>query len=91
MAGYSVTLLMLQADGADILSPDKGGVTPLHLYCGEGHLDIVKKMVRRSEDGAALVVEDDRGFTPCDWALGCGRQEAAEWLQKQQEMATVQE
>ena len=79
---------MYQANGADMLSADRTGVTPLHLFCGEGHLDIVRTVGRPAGYAAGLEVKDDRGFTPLDWAVGCGRQAVAAWLREQQGVAS---
>ena len=81
--GHPEVMRLLMAYGADSRAVDSSGVTALHLYCGEGHLAIVQALVTLEKE--RLSVKDGRGYTPLDWAIGCGRHKVATWLQEQQQ------
>lgn len=50
------------------------GETPMHPSCWQGHLEIVKELVKR---GASIFAQDQDGNTPLDWAHHCHRIYAA--------------
>jgi ankyrin repeat protein len=99
--GHPEVMRLLLAHGADSSAADSSGVTALHLYCGEGHLAIVQALVTQEQQPTApagggggggggsslerLSAKDGRGYTPLDWAVGCGRHKVAAWLHEQQE------
>ncbi|CAM9667168.1 unnamed protein product, partial [Discosporangium mesarthrocarpum] len=56
------------------------GQTPLHLAVSSGSLQLVKDLVRRGADTAAV---DSQGLTPAEHALRCGKQAMSEWLAEQ--------
>ena len=87
--GHPEVTRLLIAYGADSSAVDGSGVSPLHLYCGEGHLAIVQALVTLEQPTVGgsldrLSVKDGRGYTPLDWAVGCGRHKVATWLREQQ-------
>ena len=65
------------ANGADVNSKDKSGMTPLHIACFFGHIGTVQVLIRYGADVNAV---DDKGETPLHLAAEGGWPEVIQLL-----------
>lgn len=57
---------------------DPSGLTPLHLACKNGHLDIAQYLIK--EQNCNPEATNPRGSTPLHWACLCGHLQIAKCL-----------
>jgi ankyrin repeat protein len=63
---------MLYRHGADLFAEDKSGMTPLHMACKNGCLDVIKFLLSK---GAAVDEAATAGRTPLFYITFCGQDE----------------
>ena len=59
--GYESVVRLLIDDGANLNTPVRGGLTPLHIAAQGGHDGIIRLLVAK---GAAVDAKNARGMTP---------------------------
>jgi ankyrin repeat protein len=78
-AGHEKVVALLLGAGAPANSKGESGMTPLMVACEEGHMGVVRVLLRHTGT-EGLQVRDDKGWTALHYAAAAGRAEVSTCL-----------
>jgi len=74
---FRIVKMLITEGKCDISPEDDDGMTPLHIVCQYGHIEVAKFLV---DNGADVDHEDTHGCIPLNHAVGSGHKEIIKLL-----------